>query len=329
MNAADKVHARVGIIGCSSIARRRFLPALIGSDKAALEIIGSREWAKAKQTAELFDCAAYGSYDDVINSHNVDLVYISTPPTERKYLLEAAIKAGKHVLCEKPLLSNAGETKEVLELAAHQGVRVFENYAYVCHPQHAAVKKLISQNLIGLVRDISVRYTYPLPAANDIRLKPELGGGVVNDSLGYPISLANYLEGSRFDLIESSIGHSNKLGVDVNCKFRAVVGKRINFTAYVGMDEEYRSAYVVTGDSGVIEVTRAFSVDESHQATVILRTAQGREVVTVMPANQFRMHLEDCVSALSRKDDFAEGNILAVRTLMDEVIRSASTAVIP
>lgn len=324
MNATDRVSTRVGVIGCSSIAIRRFLPALIRSDKAALKIIGSREWAKARQTAELFGCAGYGSYDDVINSDDVDLVYISTPPTERKYLLEAAIKAGKHVLCEKPLLSNADETKDVLEFAASVGVRVFENYAYLSHPQHANVKNLILQNSIGRVREISVRYTYPLPPANDIRLKPELGGGVVNDSLGYPISLANYLEGDGFSLIESSIVHSNKLGIDVNCKFRAVVGRQINFTGHVGMDEEYSSAYVIAGDRGVIEVTRAFSVDEDHQATVILHTAHGREVVTVVPANQFRMHLEDCVSALSRKDSFAEENIMAVRTSMDKVIRSAS-----
>lgn len=327
MIVKDGALARVGIIGCSSIARRRFLPALIGSDRVALKMIGSRERAKAKEMAESFYCAGYGSYDEVINSAEVDLVYISTPPTERRGLLEAAIRAGKHVLCEKPILPNSRETRDVLAMAANFGVRVFENYAYLSHPQHATVKDLLCQNLIGPIRDIFVAYTYPLPSANDIRLKPELGGGVVNDSLGYPISLLNHLQGGRFHLIESSIVRSERLGVDVNCRFRGVVGSHVNFTAHVGMDEEYRSAYVITGDSGEIEVSRAFSVDESHHATVILRTAQGREVLTMMPANQFRIHLEECVSALSCKDNVAEETIMAVRTSMDEVIRSARITV--
>ena len=329
MTAKDCARTRVGIIGCSSIARRRFLPALIGSDKAALAIIGSRERAKAKQMADSFHCADYGSYDDVIHSDDVDLVYISTPPTERKHLLEAAITARKHVLCEKPILPNAGETKDVLKLAANFDVRVFENYAYLSHPQHAAVKNLLCQNLIGPVRDISVTYTYPLPPADDIRLKPELGGGVVNDSLGYPISLVNHLDGRGFSLMESCIAHSEKLGVDVSCSFRGVVGGQINVTAQVGMDEDYRSAYVITGDGGVIEVSRAFSVDENHRATVIVRTSQGREVLTMEPVNQFRMHLEDCVLALSQRDNVAEERIMAVRTSMDEVIRSAGITLKP
>jgi predicted dehydrogenase len=323
MIALSSEPIRVGIIGCSSIACRRFLPALISSDKAKLQAIGSRELSKAKNLAELFQCQQYGCYEDVIYSDDVDLLYISTPPTERKHILEAAIRASKHVLCEKPLLSNLAATKEVLDMAANYGVRIFENYAYTSHPQHSRVKELISKNIIGEIRDVSVTYTYPLPPADDIRLKPNLGGGVINDSLGYPISLASFLYGDAVKIMGASISRSNSLGIDKSCEFQALVGDQILYRARVGMDEVYKSSYLLTGERGEIEVTRAFSVDENHVATINIITAGGSLVESLAPVNQFRLYLEKCILELTDDMKYAEKNILRVRTLMDAIVGSA------
>lgn len=318
------VHAfgpiRVGIVGCSSIAIRRFLPALISSDKAKLQFVGSRELSKAKKISELFQCRCYGNYEDVIYANDVDLVYISTPPTERVHLLEAAIRAKKHVLCEKPLLSNSAATKQVLDLAATFGTRVFENYAYLSHPQHSRVKQLLASNLIGKVLGLSVIYTYPLPPPDDIRLNPELGGGVINDTLGYPISLAGFLYGDAVEISRSSISFSDSLGIDENCEFQALVGDGIIFRGRVGMNDEYKSSYLLTGEFGEIEVSRAFSVDENHIASINITTAGGGVVETVGQANQFRLYLEQCISELTDEVMHSEKYILRTRTLMDSVL---------
>jgi predicted dehydrogenase len=323
MKTIGSAPIRVGIIGCSSIARRRFIPALLSSKKATLQIIGSRELSKASEFAKLFQCVKYGNYDDVIFSNDVDLIYISTPPTERKNLLEAAIRAGKHVLCEKPLLTCADATREILDLAENYGVRLFENYAYLSHPQHAKVKELLSKNIIGRIREVSVSYTYPLPAAHDIRLKPQLGGGVINDSLGYPVSLVIFLFDDAVKITRASISHSNSLGVDKNCEFEAIVGEGVQYKARVGMDEEYSSTYVLTGEYGAIEVGRAFSVDSTHAATIIINTASGREVETIANANQFQLYLDQCIVDLSDVRKLSEKNTLQIRSLMDAIIQAA------
>jgi NDP-hexose-3-ketoreductase len=311
---------RVGIIGCSNIARKRFLPALIRSNKAKLQSIGSRELTKARSFSELFQCQHYGNYEDVIYSDDVDLVYISTPPTKRMHILEAAIRAGKHVLCEKPLLSNVADTIEILALAANCGVRIFENYAYLSHPQHSKLKELLSKNIIGKIKSIYVTFTYPLPLAGDIRLNPCLGGGVINDSLGYPISLAVFLYGDSVKIMSSSIGFSDSLGVDKNCQFQALVGDQTFYSARVAMDENYKSSYLLTGDSGEIEVTRAFSVDENHAATINITTESGRVVETLALVNQFNLYLEQCILELNDRIMTSERNIFRVRTFMDAVI---------
>ena len=88
---------KFGIIGCSRIAKRSVIPAILKSGCAELEIIGSRSTDKAKEFAKEFDCKKFGSYEDVISDDSVDVVYISTPiSTHREWSIKAS-EAGKHV----------------------------------------------------------------------------------------------------------------------------------------------------------------------------------------------------------------------------------------
>ena len=95
------VPLKFGIIGCSRIAKRSVIPAILKSKFAELEMIGSRTQEKSKEFANEFNCKKYGTYDDVISDDSIDAVYISTPiGTHAKWSNKAA-SAGKHVYCEK------------------------------------------------------------------------------------------------------------------------------------------------------------------------------------------------------------------------------------
>ena len=89
---------RFGLIGCSGIARRRFVPALAGLKSARLERVGSRDPARAKQFAEAWGCSKYGSYGEVMDDPDVDAVYISTPPALHESWIRAAATRRKHIL---------------------------------------------------------------------------------------------------------------------------------------------------------------------------------------------------------------------------------------
>ena len=92
---------KFGIIGCSSISERSTIPAIKKSDFAELKMIGSRSETKSKEFAKKFECAKFGTYDDVLADNDLDVVYISTPIGTHEELSIKAAKAGKHVICEK------------------------------------------------------------------------------------------------------------------------------------------------------------------------------------------------------------------------------------
>src|SRR5450759_157953 len=114
---------RFGIIGCSSVARRRMLPAIAASGMAHLERIGSRGSHKAEQFAREFGCAKWGSYEAVLADPEVDAIYISTPPALHEPWVRAAAEHRKHILCEKPAFPNRRVAAELIELCQRQGVR--------------------------------------------------------------------------------------------------------------------------------------------------------------------------------------------------------------
>ena len=109
------IKIRIGIIGCSTIAKNSTIPAILKSNNTKLEHIGSRSNSKAIEFSKIFDCKKYGTYDDVINDKNVDAVYISTPVgNHEKWVLKSA-KAGKHILCEKSSTTSFNSAKKMVE----------------------------------------------------------------------------------------------------------------------------------------------------------------------------------------------------------------------
>ena len=92
---------KFGIIACSRMPKRSFIPCIIKSGFAELEIIGSRSTDNAKIFSNEFNCKKYGTYEDVLSDDSVDAVYISTQIGTHEDLAVMAASAGKHILCEK------------------------------------------------------------------------------------------------------------------------------------------------------------------------------------------------------------------------------------
>lgn len=308
---------RFGIIGCSRVARRRFLPALVSSRCATLTFVGSRDAKKAKGYADEFHAEKYGGYEDVFANKNVDAVYISTPPTlHTEWVLKAA-RAGKHIICEKPAFPDLETARAAVEVCRANKVRLFENYAFLYHPQHAVARALVSK--IGGIKRISAQYLYPFPPVGDIRLKPELGGGVQHDSFGYLFALALYYFDEAPQSVLCTQTFDKKLGIDTAAD--AVLSFSENRTlqgkVQIG-SEEYASSYVLHGPRGSVVVRRAFAVDADKPTDIILKTKQGKEKIIVPPANQFQLALEDfCAAAVGKKESGCEKELLARAAMKD------------
>jgi predicted dehydrogenase len=318
---------RFGIIACSKVARRRFLPALLGSNVARLERIGSRDAARAELYAREFSCGKYGGYGAVLADPEVDIVYISTPPSlHLEWVLKAA-DAGKHIWCEKPAFPDYKSAVRAVDYCRAAGVRLIEGYVFKYHPQHARAKSIITEQRIGAPRFLYSEFTYPRPTEGDIRLKTDLAGGVYHDSAGYPVAAALLqLPGEPAEVF-CQLGKDSATGVDDS--FTMWLGFSGGETAQLlaGFGLLYRSTYSVLGTRGRLSLARAFSVAPNMKAVLQLETDGGDETIIVDPADQFLLMIDDVArkirgdSAGSEKRAF-ETELLRQHAIMDAAGRS-------
>ena len=285
---------KFGIIGCSSIARKSVIPAILESEFAELEIIGSRTIEKSKEFSTEFNCKKNGTYDDVILDDSINAVYISTPIGTHAELSMKAASAGKHVYCEKSATDSFTLAKEMVECSKNNNVRIMEGFMFRFHPQHKKVKELINNNKIGDLDSFYGSFGFPSFSEGDIRYNKELGGGFLNDSGCYPICASRMI----FDQEPLSVFHHNsidsKTGVDV--KGTSILTYKNNKTANItyANGNYYQAKYEVWGSEGVISLDRAYSVPSDFITKINLQynienTWEGRKnkIIKVEPTDHF------------------------------------------
>ncbi len=315
-----------GILACSSVARRRFLPALKLAGGARVARIGSRDVAKAERYAREFDCPQFGDYESVLADPVINAVYISTPPTLHAEWVYKAAAAGKHVLCEKPAFFDGPEAVKAVDACRLNGVRLLEGYAFKYHPQHARVRELIASGRIGTPRFFTSEVTYPRPPDTDIRLKPELGGGVFHDSAGYPVAAALLQLGSNPISVSCTQGRDPVSGVDDSAAMCLTFANGVMAQLYVAYGVNYRSRYSIAGTLGRIDVERAFAVPPDKAVGIVVETAAGIERIDVEPADQFRLMTEGFCAVIQggfEATTHFEADLLRQQSVMDAAARSA------
>ena len=259
---------KFGIIGCSRIARRSVVPAIIKSEFAEIEIIGSRSMNKAKTFSNEFNCKKYGTYEDVISDDSIDAVYISTPiGTHEEWVIKAA-SAGKHILCEKSSTTSFESAKKMIEYCKQNNVRIIEGFVFRFPPQHAKVKDLIRNNKIGDLVSFNGSFGFPVFPEGDIRYDSKLGGGFLNDSGCYPINASRMIFDEEPLGISCNLSIDAKTGVDTRgTSYMIYENNKIASITY-GNGSYYQSKYNVWGTDGIISLERAYSVPPDFKTNV-------------------------------------------------------------
>lgn len=186
-----------GLISTARINRALINP-LRASDRNTLLAVASRTEDKAQSyAAEWKIPKAYGSYQTMLEDPEIDVVYNSLPNHLHTEWTIKALNAGKHVLCEKPLATSLEEVDQMKAAAEQSGGILAEAFMYRHHPQTLKVKELVASGVLGDVRVIKGAFTFNLTDPENVRLKPEMGGGSVWDVGCYPISFARYVLGNE------------------------------------------------------------------------------------------------------------------------------------
>jgi len=263
---------KFGIIGCSRIAKRSVIPAIIKSEFAKLEIIGSRSTEKAKEFASEFNCEKFGTYEDVILDDSVDTVYISTPIDTHAEWSNKATAAGKHVYVEKSSTNDLKTAEEMVKSAKENNVRLMEGFMFRFHPQHQKVKELIKEGKIGEVRSFNGVFGFPAFPEGDIRYD----SGFLKDSGCYPICASRMIfdeEPLGVFCNQKNIPRKNNPESCVDIGGSAILfyenGKTATITYSNG--SYYQAKYEVWGTDGVISLDRAYSVPSNFTTKVTLQ----------------------------------------------------------
>ncbi len=203
-----------GVLGTANIAKGCTIPGMKLSESCELYAIAGRSLDKAEAfKAEFGFEKAYGSYDELLDDPAVQAVYIPLPNNLHCTWVTAALKKGKHVLCEKPLGLNAGEVREMHKTAEENGVFLMEAYAYLHSPYVESLKKDVKDKVIGDVDYIESAFITQ-GYKEDIRLYKDKGGGAMYDLGCYCTTMILSLIDSEPDFVKASAEYSD-LGVDL------------------------------------------------------------------------------------------------------------------
>ncbi len=331
---------RIGVLGASDIAYRRFLPALKKTDTfefAGVAVADCQEWGggyeedsyapllsakkeKAGKFLEEFGGKLYVGYENLLRSEEIDAVYVPLPPSLHAFWCRKALALGKHVLSEKPCTVKEEDTKELVRLAEEKQLVINENYAFSMHKQIGKIKELISEGAVGEVRLIRSAFGFPYRSASDFRYIKEMGGGALLDCGGYVLKAAQLFLGEDIRVLTAAL-HGTP-GHDVDIYGSAVVADKNQREAQLafGMDNSYRCELEVWGSKACILAPRIFTPPADFEAQIIIK-GQKEEIIKVEPDDQFAHGIEFFGACIGDKETrkAAEREILMQARLLEEV----------
>ena len=259
---------RWGIIGTANIARGQFLPGLRAAGGIAAAVAG-RDLGRAQAWAEQHGVdRAVAGYQALIDDPDIDALYIPLPNSLHAEWTVKALRAGKPVLCEKPLCGTLAEVEQVLTVAKETGTLLWEAFVFPFHAQFAAVQKLLADGAIGELLEIQSGFHFMVGNPANIRLIRDLDGGALNDVGCYPVRIALELFGAgHTDAWAAAVWGGHDVDVDTQGSLGFPGGRRLLLTS--GMRRAYDTFTRLLGTAGQIQLTNPFHPGRGDSYTVL------------------------------------------------------------
>jgi len=305
---------RWGVLSTAKIARDHVIPAILESENGVLAAVASRDQRRARVLAGRFGAPhAFGSYEALLACDEVDGVYIPLPTSDHVEWTVKAADAGKHVLVEKPLALRAADIRRVIDARDRNGVTVSEAFMVFYHPQWAKVRELIAAGAIGRLRHVQGVFSYFNRNPDDMRNRPELGGGALPDIGVYPVFTTRIATGAEPRRVRATVERDRDFGTDIYANVTADFGT-FDLSFYCSTQMALRQEMVFHGEGGFIQVQAPFNAGDFDHHRIELhdqRRAEAR-VFRFPGTRQYRLEVEAFA-------DVARGGDAAVVTLESSV----------
>lgn len=316
---------KIGIICPSEIAFRRFMPALKKAEGdiefAGIGFASPEEWfgdvsnvtaeaiaeqqdrerSKAQTFIDAYGGKIYDGYQELIESKDVDAIYLPLPPALHFKWAKMALENGKHVFVEKPSTTCLADTDELIRIAKENKLALHENYMFVYHNQLKALNDVVKSGEIGEVRLYRISFGFPLRQKNDFRYNKALGGGALLDAGGYTMKYANYLLGESAKVVTAQVNYIDGFEVEMfgSCTMVNVEGQTAQLA--FGMDNDYKCEVEIWGSKGTITSNRILTAPEGFVPSYTIKKNQDIDTRNLPADDAFLKSIQRFIACV--KDD--------------------------
>jgi predicted dehydrogenase len=292
---------RIGVLGAARIVPVALVAPARNVAEVAVTAVAARDERRASSFARRHGIPrVLSSYDALVADPDVDAVYVPLPNGLHCEWTLRALEAGKHVLCEKPIASNAAEAERMAGAAERAGRVLMEAFHWRYHPLAARIIQLASDGTLGKVQRIETNMCVPLLLPGNIRYDYALGGGATMDTGCYAVSMLRWLAGAEPEVVHAEAKLSSaKVDRFMSAEVSFADGRtgrvRCSLFSAVLLDISAR----VVGDRGEMRVLNPVAPHVmSHR--IVVRTAEGRRVERVPGASTYEHQLRAFADAVLR-----------------------------
>jgi predicted dehydrogenase len=261
---------RIGVLGAAAIVPMALTKPAQAVPEAQVVALAARDPQRAQAFARKHQIPrVHQTYSDLLADPEIDAIYNPLPNGLHAEWTIRALRAGKHVLCEKPFSSNTQEAEEMAKVAHETGLVLSEAFAYRYHPLTKRLKEILARGELGKVRHIEAHFGFLLPSPKNIRFNYQLAGGALMDTGCYPVSLIRFLaeaeprvENARARLFAPQVDH--KMSADLSF----ADGRTAHLSCDMLSPRLFRSSLHVRGEEGTLHVTNPYHPHWFHWLSV-------------------------------------------------------------
>lgn len=319
----------IGVIGCAQIAQRSVIPALQALPEL-FQLVGvaSRNEATVKPYAEKLGVTPFAGYEALLDTPELDAVYVPLPNGLHAEWIEKALNRGIHVLVEKSMACNHADVVRLNDLAASRGLALVENFQFRFHPQTKVIQEIVSTGRLGELRCLRSAFGFPpFPDHDNIRYDAALGGGALLDAGAYTLKISQMILGLELEVAAANLETPRGYDVDIwgGACLKQKNGPLFSQLAF-GFDQQYQCNLELWGSKGRLTTNRLFTAPPGYTAELVIESGMEREVVKVEPGDHFEnmlAHFHQVCHRPELRDSECVQNMNQAR-LIQEVFAKAS-----
>lgn len=220
------------------------------AENTVIQAVASRDKERSKAVNPI---TVHENYEALINDQLVDAVYISLPNHLHCEWTVKALKAGKHVLCEKPFAMNSAEVELMIQTAKDSDRLLVEAVWSRWHPRMIRMIELVKSGSIGEITSIDASFTFPASIEGNYRQSPEMGGGALFDIGVYPLHAIAAIVGDNAQItIENCDVNTGPTGIDLTTTWNMRINESITATGLASFEMSEKQSLIITGEKQTI-----------------------------------------------------------------------------